>query len=115
MVGDAGCRWYRLGIRGHNKCSEWKYVRLNCVSGRAGSVSGGAVSSHQKIYGKNGLSAVERLEVLTKTDPDVVLLDIDLPDTSGLDILDEIIQRPSAVSTSPYLQPAFVLLVELTG
>ncbi len=44
----------------------------------------------------SALSAAEGLEVLVKTDPDVVLLDIDLPDRSGLDVLDEILQRPAA-------------------
>jgi len=44
----------------------------------------------------SALTAAEGLEVLNKTDPDVVLLDINLPDTSGLDVLDEILRRPMA-------------------
>ena len=44
----------------------------------------------------SALSAAEGLEVLEKTDPDVVLLDINLPDRSGLDVLDEILARPTA-------------------
>jgi len=42
----------------------------------------------------SALTAAEGLDVLEKTDPDVVLLDINLPDKSGLDVLDEIFQRP---------------------
>ena len=42
----------------------------------------------------SALTAAEGLDVLEKTDPDVVLLDINLPDRSGLDVLDEILQRP---------------------
>jgi DNA-binding NtrC family response regulator len=44
----------------------------------------------------SALSAAEGLEVLEKADPDVVLLDINLPDRSGLDVLDEILARPAA-------------------
>jgi len=44
----------------------------------------------------SSLTAAEGLEVLEKADPDVVLLDINLPDRSGLDVLDEILQRPEA-------------------
>jgi DNA-binding NtrC family response regulator len=44
----------------------------------------------------SALTAAEGLDVLNKTDPDVVLLDINLPDTSGLDVLDEILRRPMA-------------------
>jgi DNA-binding NtrC family response regulator len=44
----------------------------------------------------SALSAAEGLDVLAKTDPDVVLLDINLPDRSGLDLLEEILQRPLA-------------------
>jgi DNA-binding NtrC family response regulator len=44
----------------------------------------------------SALTAAEGLEVFEKTDPDVVLLDINLPDKSGLDLLDEILQRPVA-------------------
>jgi DNA-binding NtrC family response regulator len=44
----------------------------------------------------SALSAAEGLNVLVKTDPDVVLLDINLPDRSGLDLLDDILQRPLA-------------------
>lgn len=44
----------------------------------------------------SALSAAEGFELLAKTDPDVVLLDINLPDRSGLDLLDEIVQRPLA-------------------
>ena len=44
----------------------------------------------------SALTAAEGLEVMEKTDPDVVLLDINLPDRSGLDLLDEIVQHPFA-------------------
>jgi two-component system NtrC family response regulator len=44
----------------------------------------------------SALSAAEGFELLAKTDPDVVLLDINLPDMSGLEILDEILGRPLA-------------------
>ena len=44
----------------------------------------------------SALTAAEGQEVLEKTEPDVVLLDINLPDRSGLDLLDEIVQRPFA-------------------
>ena len=47
----------------------------------------------------SALTAAEGLEVLEKTDPDVVLLDINLPDRSGLDVLDEILARPAAPPT----------------
>ena len=47
----------------------------------------------------SALTAAEGLEVLEKADPDVVLLDINLPDRSGLDVLDEILQRPAAPPT----------------
>ena len=47
----------------------------------------------------SALTAAEGLDVLEKTDPDVVLLDINLPDRSGLDVLDEILQRPAAPAT----------------
>ncbi|MEE9306705.1 MAG: response regulator, partial [Spirochaetia bacterium] len=43
----------------------------------------------------SALTAAEGLDALEKTDPDVVLLDINLPDRSGLDVLDEILQRPA--------------------
>ena len=45
----------------------------------------------------SALSAAEGLDVLVKTDPDVVLLDINLPDRSGFDLLDDILQRPMAL------------------
>jgi DNA-binding NtrC family response regulator len=44
----------------------------------------------------SALTAAEGLDALEATDPEVVLLDINLPDRSGLDILDEILQRPLA-------------------
>jgi DNA-binding NtrC family response regulator len=44
----------------------------------------------------SALTAAEGQEVFERTDPDVVLLDINLPDRSGLDLLDEIVQRPVA-------------------
>ena len=44
----------------------------------------------------SALNAAEGLDLLNKTDPDVVLLDINLPDRSGLDLLDDILQRPLA-------------------
>ena len=44
----------------------------------------------------SALTAAEGLDVFEKTDPDVVLLDINLPDKNGLDLLDEILQRPVA-------------------
>jgi DNA-binding NtrC family response regulator len=44
----------------------------------------------------SALTAAEGLDLLAKTDPDVVLLDINLPDQSGLDLLDEILLRPLA-------------------
>ena len=44
----------------------------------------------------SALTAAEGLQLFAKTDPDVVLLDINLPDRSGLDLLDEIVQRPLA-------------------
>jgi len=44
----------------------------------------------------SALTAAEGLEVMEKTDPDVVLLDINLPDRSGLDLLDEMVQHPFA-------------------
>jgi len=44
----------------------------------------------------SALTAAEGLQLLAKTDPDVVLLDINLPDRSGLDLLEEIVQRPVA-------------------
>jgi DNA-binding NtrC family response regulator len=44
----------------------------------------------------SALSAAEGVDALEKTDPDVVLLDINLPDRSGLDVLDEILGRPLA-------------------
>ena len=47
----------------------------------------------------SALTAAEGLEVLEKADPDVVLLDINLPDRSGLDVLDEILQRPAPPPT----------------
>ena len=47
----------------------------------------------------SALSAAEGLEVLEKADPDVVLLDINLPDRSGLDVLDEILARSVAPPT----------------
>ncbi len=42
----------------------------------------------------SALNAAEGLEVLQRADPEVVLLDINLPDRSGLDVLDEILSRP---------------------
>jgi DNA-binding response OmpR family regulator len=39
----------------------------------------------------SALTAGEGMDVLNRTDPDVVLLDINLPDGSGLDVLDEIL------------------------
>jgi len=47
----------------------------------------------------SALTAAEGLDLLAKTDPDVVLLDINLPDRSGLDVLDDILQRPAAPPT----------------
>ena len=47
----------------------------------------------------SALAAAEGLEVLEKTDPDVVLLDINLPDRSGLAVLEEILARPAAPPT----------------
>ena len=47
----------------------------------------------------SALTAAEGLDLLAKTDPDVVLLDINLPDRSGLDVLDEILARPVAPPT----------------
>jgi two-component system response regulator HydG len=47
----------------------------------------------------SALTAAEGLDVLEKTDPDVVLLDINLPDRSGLDVLEEIMARPAAPAT----------------
>ena len=44
----------------------------------------------------SALTAAEGMEVLAKTDPDAVLLDINLPDRSGLDVLDEILAHPAA-------------------
>jgi DNA-binding NtrC family response regulator len=44
----------------------------------------------------SALTAAEGLELFARTDPDVVLLDINLPDRSGLDLLDEILRRPLA-------------------
>ena len=44
----------------------------------------------------SALTAAKGLDVLEKTDPDVVILDFNLPDRSGLDVLDEILQRPFA-------------------
>jgi len=41
-------------------------------------------------------SAAEGLSLLADQDPDVVLLDIDLPDRDGLSLLEEIVARPSA-------------------
>jgi DNA-binding NtrC family response regulator len=43
----------------------------------------------------SALDAAEGLELLNKADPDVVLLDINLPDTSGLDVLEDIMRRPA--------------------
>jgi DNA-binding NtrC family response regulator len=42
------------------------------------------------------LSAAEGLRLLHEQDPDVVLLDIDLPDRDGLSLLEDIVARPSA-------------------
>ena len=44
----------------------------------------------------SAMSADEGMEVMNRTDPDVVLLDINLPDRSGLDLLDDILKRPLA-------------------
>jgi len=41
-------------------------------------------------------SAAEGLRLLHDQDPDVVLLDIDLPDRDGLSLLEDIVARPSA-------------------
>jgi DNA-binding NtrC family response regulator len=44
----------------------------------------------------SALTAAEGLDALQAVDPQVVLLDINLPDRSGLDILEEILLRPLA-------------------
>jgi len=41
------------------------------------------------------LTAAEGLELLAEREPDVVLLDIDLPDRDGLDLLEELLARPA--------------------
>ena len=41
-------------------------------------------------------SAAEGLRLLHDQDPDVALLDIDLPDRDGLALLEDIVARPSA-------------------
>ena len=51
---------------------------------------------HKQYVVVSALSAAEGLDLLGKTDPDVVLLDINLPDVSGLDLLDQIVARPAA-------------------
>jgi DNA-binding NtrC family response regulator len=43
------------------------------------------------------LTAAQGLELLRAESPDVVLLDIDLPDRSGLDLLDDIVAEPGGV------------------
>jgi DNA-binding NtrC family response regulator len=42
------------------------------------------------------LTAAEGLRLLGEREPDVVLLDIDLPDRDGLDLLEELLARPCA-------------------
>jgi DNA-binding NtrC family response regulator len=42
------------------------------------------------------LTAAEGVSLLAEREPDVVLLDIDLPDGDGLDLLDQILARPYA-------------------
>jgi DNA-binding NtrC family response regulator len=44
----------------------------------------------------SAFTAAEGLELLESEAPDVVLLDIDLPDCSGLDLLEQILSRPLA-------------------
>jgi DNA-binding NtrC family response regulator len=66
----------------------------------------------------SALTAGEGLEVLEKTDPDVVLLDINLPDRSGLDLLDEILARPAAppvIMLTAYGEVEFVKRAILAG
>ena len=43
----------------------------------------------------SALSAAEGLSLLAEREPDVVLLDIDLPDRDGLDLLEELLARPA--------------------
>jgi CheY-like chemotaxis protein len=47
------------------------------------------------VVGEAG-SAAAALEQASELEPDVVLLDIVLPDTSGLTVADELVRRPSA-------------------
>jgi DNA-binding NtrC family response regulator len=66
----------------------------------------------------SALSAAEGLEAFARTDPDVVLLDINLPDLSGLDLLDEIVQRPLAppvIMLTAYGEVDFVKRAIQTG
>jgi DNA-binding NtrC family response regulator len=51
---------------------------------------------HDRHTVVSALTAAEGMDLLARADPDVVLLDISLPDRSGLDLLDEIVQRPVA-------------------
>jgi DNA-binding NtrC family response regulator len=44
----------------------------------------------------SALNAAEGRELLEKVDPEVVLLDINLPDRSGLDLLEDIVALPAA-------------------
>ena len=44
----------------------------------------------------SGLDARRGLKLASESDPDVILLDVDLPDANGLDVLDQISQFPAA-------------------
>ena len=44
----------------------------------------------------SGLDARRGLKLASESDPDVILLDVDLPDANGLDVLDRISQFPAA-------------------